>query len=229
MKDEMIEESTERAIPVRKRPVQVEAMHWDGSYSSAMAILGWIPAGLSELKEGAGRTYLAIHTREGVMEASVGDWIIKGVKGEFYPCNPDIFAETYDIADGDGVYALEEAEQGDFRAIQRAVHKTAVEHGWWEGLEETQHLSDRQIAEIGTVKVALMHSELSEALEELRCGRYALWTDEGKPEGMSVELADAVIRIMDLCEFLGIDLLAALRVKAAYNETRPYRHGNKAV
>ena len=43
-----------------------------------------------------GRTYLEIPTLEGVMQANVGDWIIKGVNGEFYPCKPDIFAKTYD-------------------------------------------------------------------------------------------------------------------------------------
>jgi len=41
---------------------------------------------------------LAIHTLEGVMTAEPGDWIIKGVKGEFYPCKPDIFAATYEPA-----------------------------------------------------------------------------------------------------------------------------------
>ncbi|ULJ64011.1 hypothetical protein [Wielerella bovis] len=39
-----------------------------------------------------------VYTHEGVMRANLGDWIIKGVKGEFYPCKPDIFAETYDKA-----------------------------------------------------------------------------------------------------------------------------------
>lgn len=41
---------------------------------------------------------LVIETLEGNMEAAYGDWIIKGVKGEFYPCKPDIFAATYDLA-----------------------------------------------------------------------------------------------------------------------------------
>lgn len=42
-----------------------------------------------------------IHTLEGVMRANVGDWIIRGVAGEFYPCKPDIFAATYEpVADG---------------------------------------------------------------------------------------------------------------------------------
>ena len=43
---------------------------------------------------------LLIATREGVMHASEGDWIIRGVQGEFYPCKPDIFAATYEPADG---------------------------------------------------------------------------------------------------------------------------------
>lgn len=42
---------------------------------------------------------IAIETLEGTMTANVGDWIIKGVKGEFYPCKPDIFAQTYDEVD----------------------------------------------------------------------------------------------------------------------------------
>lgn len=47
-----------------------------------------------------GRTYIEIETLEGVMEADVGDWIIKGVAGEFYPCKPDIFAATYELVEG---------------------------------------------------------------------------------------------------------------------------------
>ena len=42
------------------------------------------------------RPFIKIETLEGCMRADVGDWIIKGVKGEFYPCKPDIFAATYD-------------------------------------------------------------------------------------------------------------------------------------
>jgi len=46
-----------------------------------------------------GKTFLEIPTLEGVMKASVGDYIIKGVQGEFYPCKPDIFKETYEISE----------------------------------------------------------------------------------------------------------------------------------
>lgn len=48
-----------------------------------------------------------------------------------------------------------------------------------------------------------------------------------KPEGVAVELADAVIRIADLCGYLGIDLDAVISEKMAYNETRPFKHGKR--
>lgn len=84
--------------------------------------------------------------------------------------------------------------------------------------------------DVGT-RVALIHSELSEALEEARKDSnlrkiYANGLDP-KPEGFPVELADAVIRIADLCGKEGIDLEEAIRIKLAYNATRPHRHGGK--
>ena len=73
----------------RKKPVTIEARQWSGS--NAVDLLDWItPAARQE-----GST-LIIPTLEGDHEASLGDWIIKGVKGEFYPCKPDIFAATYE-------------------------------------------------------------------------------------------------------------------------------------
>ena len=109
------------------------------------------------------------------------------------------------------------------REIQKDVHQTAVEHGWWEGTTK----ENCPIAE----KIALMHSELSEALEEFRSvielpDYYMI---NGKPEGIVVELADCIIRILDLAGFMGWDIEEALKLKMAYNETRPYRHGNKRI
>lgn len=46
-----------------------------------------------------GRTYIEIPTLEGIMQANIGDYIIKGVKGEFYPCKPDIFEMTYELVE----------------------------------------------------------------------------------------------------------------------------------
>lgn len=53
---------------------------------------------LCELHKIGGRIYGIIHTLEGVMEVSPGDWVITGVRGERYPCKPDIFAATYEPA-----------------------------------------------------------------------------------------------------------------------------------
>lgn len=106
-----------------------------------------------------------------------------------------------------------------FEAIQDAVYKTAVDHGWWEGAVNIPE------------KLALIHSEVSEALEEYRKGialdEVYYEEDSGKPDGFGIELADAVIRIMDLCGYLGIDLAALVVEKHEFNLTRSYRHGGK--
>ena len=73
----------------RKKPVIIEAIQWTGKNLSE------IDDFIGETVENKGTT-LVIHTLEGDMEASIGDYIIKGVNGEFYPCKPNIFAKTYE-------------------------------------------------------------------------------------------------------------------------------------
>lgn len=103
----------------------------------------------------------------------------------------------------------------ELNELVKRAHETAVRHGFWEPAPE-----------IGT-SIALIHSELSEALEEARSGKQNLYFNAGsdKPEGIAVELADAVIRIADLCGHLGIDLDDIVRRKMDYNDKRPHKHG----
>lgn len=76
----------------RKKPVVIEAEQYDGR--NGIKLLAWI--GGRELEEDFTGDCIEIKTLEGTMRADKGDWIIKGVKGEFYLCKPDIFAATYE-------------------------------------------------------------------------------------------------------------------------------------
>jgi len=98
--------------------------------------------------------------------------------------------------------------------LQEKIHRTAVEHGWWD--------RDRSIGEA----LMLAVTELAEAMEAYRDGNP---TSEkiAAFSTMEEELADTIIRILDLAGRSGFDIEGALREKMAYNETRPYRHGGK--
>lgn len=77
----------------RKKPVVIEAIQWTGSNGEAMAeFIGDCGANLDDPLH----PRLVISTFEGDMTADAGDWIIRGVKGEFYPVKPDIFSATYE-------------------------------------------------------------------------------------------------------------------------------------
>ena len=74
-----------------KKPVVIEAVQWTGeNVKEVMDFMNWRNAA-HDTASG-----LMIHTLEGNHHASLGDWIIKGVNGEFYPCKPDIFEKTYE-------------------------------------------------------------------------------------------------------------------------------------
>jgi hypothetical protein len=77
----------------RKKPVEIDAWLFDGSWESASHLTAMSP-NIHWSDALGGRVF--IKTLEGTMEATPGDYIICGVKGEFYPCKPDVFAETYD-------------------------------------------------------------------------------------------------------------------------------------
>jgi hypothetical protein len=78
----------------RKKPVEIEARLWRGGWEAAKPLLDWIGAKASWCDDDT----IRIQTLEGEMVARPGDFIIKGVKGEFYPCKQEIFALTYEPA-----------------------------------------------------------------------------------------------------------------------------------
>lgn len=78
----------------RKKPVVIDAIRYTGDFE-----LDWLRDAEQVRSAGDGSGACEIVTLEGVMRADVGDWIIRGVKGELYPCKPDIFDATYEPAD----------------------------------------------------------------------------------------------------------------------------------
>jgi hypothetical protein len=88
----------------RKKPVEIEARRF--SAAGPHEVVDWIKAGGGRarivdtfLEVDNPVSVIRIETLEGEMTASPGDWVIRGVKGEFYPCKPDIFEATYDVVE----------------------------------------------------------------------------------------------------------------------------------
>jgi hypothetical protein len=79
----------------RKKPVVIEAIQWTGSNYEEVSEFMQTQRGTVDIDDPLNPALL-VHTTEGVMKASPGDWIIRGVKGEYYPCKPDIFEMTYE-------------------------------------------------------------------------------------------------------------------------------------
>jgi|SRR5690554_3490912 len=131
----------------------------------------------------------------------------------------------------------------ELRDLQQAIYTTARQKGWWEPakwlshphiLQAMKNLPDdlRQEMERSAQRpvsetIALMHSELSEALEG---ARHHNPPDDKIPEftAIEAELADVIIRVLDAAEHYGYRVIDALIAKAAYNSTRAHRHGGKA-
>ena len=82
----------------RKKQVEIDAIQFVGTNKDEITEFMFSASSRFGIT-GDGSVVIFINTLEGEMVASVGDWIIKGVKGEFYPCKPDIFAATYECAE----------------------------------------------------------------------------------------------------------------------------------
>jgi len=84
-------------VKYRKKPVVIEAIKWDGNNLDKIRTFTY-PSEPLETSNAISATprFLEIVTLEGRMRANIGDWIIRGVKGEYYPCKPDIFEAIYE-------------------------------------------------------------------------------------------------------------------------------------
>ena len=81
-----------------KKPVVIEAIQFDGTNGADIMAAVKLSGRNCTMQE-HGTPALVISTLEGVMQANVGDYVIKGVQGKFYPCKPDIFAQTYEVVE----------------------------------------------------------------------------------------------------------------------------------
>lgn len=86
-----------KRMKYRKKPVIIEAIQFEDNSDRIIEIREFMGGDTIRVNyEDKDNPYLKIETLEGIMKASVGDYIIKGVNGEFYPCKPDIFEKTYE-------------------------------------------------------------------------------------------------------------------------------------
>jgi len=111
-----------------------------------------------------------------------------------------------------GLEGVDAAFVAEFNQIQTRVHNTALAHGFW-----------GTAPNVGE-KIALMHSELSEALEVLRKSReggHPVWGE------VEEELADTVIRIMDFAKHYNLNIAKAIVMKDRRNQDRPEKHGKE--
>ena len=112
---------------------------------------------------------------------------------------------------------------GALAAMAEEVYACNVQNGW---IGDGRTFGD---------DIALLHSEVSEALEHFRQNgpeyiNEVFYTGStNKPDGVPIELADVLVRLLDMCKRYNIDLFAAWRIKMSYNWQRSYRHGGKVL
>lgn len=130
----------------------------------------------------------------------------------------------------------------DINSLVLKSHRHAMDKGFWREFQDLMTILDSNRPGEGgqfipyiqnmmlSQKLMLMAEELIETHEEVRNGRPVAeirFSDDDKPEGIPIELADVIIRVCDLAGFYGIDLDQAIRMKMDYNARRPFMHGRQ--
>lgn len=196
--------------------------------------------------------FVCFHCLGGGLTSDIREWIDDDQTALCPMCGIDSLLTPVVLIDGKRV-ALDKTLLGEMRAYWFSIPITFKEHEVSEkirqGVKDLQERSHNLSAEKGfwtdeagvdmrtyptkswvPEKLMLMVTELAEAMEDYRAGRdlkAVTFRPDGKPEGFPTELADGVIRILDLAEALGIDLADVIEIKHRYNTSRPWKHGGK--
>ena len=109
------------------------------------------------------------------------------------------------------------------------VHRVNVANGWWQDRTEIAHAHPRGEHQVILAALALVVSEVAEAMEAIRKHGHDTWTDTATKDTFARELAGATVRIMDLAAWTGVDLGEAIRAELEANKARGYKHGGKAA
>jgi hypothetical protein len=152
----------------RKKPVVIEAIQWTGeNLREIIDFTGLHPSALKwaweEYEEVVRTKGLKIFTREDPLTASIGDWIIRGIKGEFYPCKPDIFAATYEPPE-----AHAEAGELPWKCECGAILYAEGRHQRQDCLDEREHVGHLVRFDRRRVRPAPAEGLLGEALRKKR-------------------------------------------------------------
>jgi len=120
----------------------------------------------------------------------------------------------------------------DLDTLTQTIGDTNYQNGWHDRWFKTIHEGDPDgIRDHVVSKLALITTEVAEAIEVIRDGRKFAdtWYDGDKPQGLTSELADIVIRTLDLANMLNLDITSMVREKTEFNATRGHKHGGKTL